>query len=308
MNINPTRRSALARGPAAMVTLAAVVIVLLPSVGLAAQSAATQTAPLINTKTVSGVAQRRIPSVVFIHVESAGGDLVNVGEPPAAESVGSGVIIDPTGLIVANAHVVGNAPSVHVEDADGRRFEAEVVARDAYSDLALIRPGIGVTWRPAPLGRSGSLTIGNWVIAIGNPLGLHHTVTLGIVSGLARSLRDDMPELIQTDVAVNPGSSGGGLFNLDGNLVGITSGSYSTSGGSMGLNFAIPVDLLRDVLPQLKTGGVAWGWIGLTTVPLATPQTGGLHGTPGPIRTRVVNVVDGGPASMARARPCVCKS
>lgn len=257
-----------------------------------AQSVTTPAGPVMRTTTVSRVARSRIPSVVFIQVQSNSGDRL-------ADSIGAGVVIDQSGLIVTNAHVVGEATRLRVEDANGRKFEAEVVGKDLFSDLALIRTAGAGTWRPAPLGRSGSLAIGLWVVAIGNPLGLHHTVTLGIVSGLARALSDDQPEFIQTDAAVNPGNSGGGLFDLEGNLVGITSGSYSTTGGSMGLNFAIPAGLLRDVLPQLKTGGVTWGWIGLTAVPLVTAETGGLHGTPGPSQTRVIDVVNGGPAAMA---------
>jgi len=257
-----------------------------------AQSVPTQAGFVIRSTTVSRVARSRIPSVVFIQVKSISGDRLGAG-------IGAGVVIDQSGLIVTNAHVVGEATRLRVEDANGRQFEADIVGKDLFSDLALIRTIGAGPWRPAPLGRSGSLAIGLWVVAIGNPLGLHHTVTLGIVSGLARALSDDQPEFIQTDAAVNPGNSGGGLFDLEGNLVGITSGSYSTTGGSMGLNFAIPADLLRDVLPQLKTGGVTWGWIGLTTVPLVTEETGGLHGPPGPSRTRVINVVEGGPAAVA---------
>lgn len=257
-----------------------------------AQSASAPAPFLIRSTTVSRVARSRIPSVVFIQVQSVSGDRL-------AEGIGAGVVIDQSGLIVTNAHVVGEATRLRVEDANGRQFEAEVVGKDLFSDLAVIKTTGAGEWRPAPLGRSGSLAIGLWVVAIGNPLGLHHTVTLGIVSGLARVLSDDQPEFIQTDAAVNPGNSGGGLFDLAGNLVGITSGSYSTTGGSMGLNFAIPADLLRDVLPQLKTGGVTWGWIGLTMVPLVTAETGGLHGAPGPSQTRVIDVVNGGPAAMA---------
>lgn len=194
---------------------------------------------------ISNVVALRSPSVVFIHtVERAW-----LGE----EGVGSGVIIDNGGLIVTNAHVIDTAAAIHVRAQDGSDTEAVVVGSDRDIDLALLRPTTPLNLPAAPLGDSDRLRVGEIVVAIGNPLGLHHTVTSGIISAKGRAIGHTMP-VLQTDAAVNPGSSGGGLFDLRGQLVGITSGILSERGQNVGLNIAIPISAVRAALPRLRGG------------------------------------------------------
>lgn len=150
---------------------------------------------------------------------------------------------------------------------NGEDVDAEVVGRDPEDDLALVR-AVGITSRPVALGDSDRIEVGDWVVAIGNPLGLHHTVTAGIISAKARGIDQSGLEFLQTDAAINPGSSGGPLFDLDGKVVGITSAILSGGSGNVGLNFAIPINTVKAVLPELRTGRVVHGWLGVLTLPM----------------------------------------
>jgi serine protease Do len=246
---------------------------------------------------VIDVARKRLPTIVFVRSD----DSASPAGPRGGS--GSGVIVDASGLIVTNAHVVGNAPGVHVLTADGDELDAKVIGIDSIADLALLRIKAPRSLRVAPLGDSDRLEPGQWVIALGNPVELHHSVTVGIVSAVARTVGDDGQEFIQTDASINPGSSGGALFDLRGNLVGITTGMLSAVGEDAGLNFAIPVDVLKDLLPQLKHGVIEHGWIGASLTPIARPETGGYHGTPGPTTLRVTAVALDGPAERAGITP-----
>ena len=179
-------------------------------------------------------------------------------------SLGSGFIIGADGHILTNAHVVEGADEVVVKLTDKREFKAKVLGSDKRSDVALIK--IEASNLPvARLGDSGKLKVGEWVVAIGSPFGFENTVTAGIVSAKGRSLQhENYVPFIQTDVAINPGNSGGPLFNLKGEVVGINSQIYSRSGGSMGLSFAIPIDLAMDIQAQLKSKGkVSRGRLGI---------------------------------------------
>jgi serine protease Do len=193
------------------------------------------------------------------------------GMPPGPRqrlSMGSGFIISEDGYIVTNNHVVENARSVVVRLSDRREYDAEVIGLDERSDLALIR--IDASGLPAArLDSDDRLDVGEWVLAIGSPFGLDYSVTAGIVSAKGRSLPTERNEnyvpFIQTDVAINPGNSGGPLFNLDGEVVGVNSQIFTRSGGSIGLSFAIPVSVVRNVVEQLKeNGSVQRGWLGVT--------------------------------------------
>ncbi len=183
-------------------------------------------------------------------------------------AMGSGFIISDDGYIVTNNHVVEGADSVLVRLSDRREFDAEIVGTDPRSDLALLR--IDATKLPTlTLAKAGELEVGEWVLAIGSPFGLDYSVSAGIVSAKGRSLPTEQNEnyvpFIQTDVAINPGNSGGPLFNLDGDVVGVNSQIFTRSGGSIGLSFAIPVSVVRNVVAQLKDGGrVTRGWLGVT--------------------------------------------
>lgn len=188
--------------------------------------------------------------------------------PRQRMSMGSGFIISDDGFIVTNNHVVENATSVVVRLSDRREFDAEVIGLDERSDLALIKVE-GEDLPVARLDATDRLDVGEWVLAIGSPFGLDYSVTAGIVSAKGRSLPTERNEnyvpFIQTDVAINPGNSGGPLFNLDGEVVGVNSQIFTRSGGSIGLSFAIPVSVVRNVVEQLKeSGSVSRGWLGVT--------------------------------------------
>ena len=177
---------------------------------------------------------------------------------------GSGFIISNDGYIVTNAHVVDNSSKITVRLDDKRKFDAKVIGVDKLSDIALIK--IDTSGLPyVSLGDSDKLDVGQWVVAIGAPFGLDYTATQGIVSALSRSLpTETYVPFIQTDAAINPGNSGGPLFDLKGNVIGVNSQIYSKSGGYMGVSFAIPINIVKNVTDQLKnTGKVSRGWLGV---------------------------------------------
>ncbi len=227
------------------------------------------------------------------------------GGPPSPQeqmAMGSGFIISSDGYIVTNNHVVEGADSVLVRLSDRREFDAEVVGTDPRSDLALLRvDGDGL---PAlKLAGKDDLEVGEWVLAIGSPFGLDYSVTAGIVSAKGRSLPTENNEnyvpFIQTDVAINPGNSGGPLFNLDGEVVGVNSQIFTRSGGSIGLSFAIPVSVVRNVVDQLKAQGrVTRGWLGVTIqdVDKNLAESFGLKRPRGAL---LVQVAEDGPADKA---------
>ncbi|KAF0165014.1 MAG: protease Do [Rhodocyclaceae bacterium] len=179
-------------------------------------------------------------------------------------SLGSGFIVSADGHILTNAHVVDGADEVLVKLTDKREFKAKVLGADKRTDVALIK--IEASNLPvAKLGDSARLKVGEWVVAIGSPFGFENTVTAGIVSAKGRSLaHENYVPFIQTDVAINPGNSGGPLFNMKGEVIGINSQIYSRSGGSMGLSFAIPIDLAMEIQSQLRAKGkVSRGRLGI---------------------------------------------
>jgi serine protease Do len=187
-------------------------------------------------------------------------------------SLGSGFIIDKEGFILTNNHVVEKTDEIKVKLANGKEYDADLIGRDPKTDLALIRIKTDKPLSPLPLGDSEALEVGEWVVAIGNPFGLGHTVTAGIVSGKFRQLgAGAYDNFIQTDASINPGNSGGPLLNTRGEAVGINSAIYSRSGGSIGIGFAIPVNMAKDLLPQLKKGEVVRGWLGVM-VQKITPE------------------------------------
>jgi serine protease Do len=181
-----------------------------------------------------------------------------------AKSLGSGFIISEDGYVLTNYHVVENADEVIVRLNDRRELRAEVVGKDKRSDVALLK--IDANDLPVvKIGKSGSLEVGEWVLAIGSPFGFDYSATAGIVSAKGRSLpQENYVPFIQTDVAINPGNSGGPLFNQAGEVVGMNSQIYSRTGGYMGLSFAIPIEVAMNVADQLKTTGrVSRGWLGV---------------------------------------------
>ena len=221
------------------------------------------------------------------------------GHRSPMQGEGSGFIVSADGTILTNAHVVDGARKVTVKLTDHREFEAKVVGVDTKSDVAVLK--IEATGLPVvTLGDPRQLEVGEWVVAIGSPFGFENSVTAGIVSAKGRSLPDDTyVPFIQTDVAVNPGNSGGPLFNLRGEVVGINSQIYSRSGGYQGVSFAIPIDVAMNVGEQLQaTGHVSRGklGVGVQGVDQALAESFGLDKPRGAL---VSNVERGGPADAA---------
>ncbi|WP_442867507.1 DegQ family serine endoprotease [Castellaniella sp. S9] len=221
-------------------------------------------------------------------------------ERTVPRGIGSGFIISEDGYILTNNHVVDKSNGIFVTMTDGKEYDAKVIGKDARTDIALIKiDAKGL--KPLPVGDSNTLKKGQWVLAIGSPFGLDSTVTAGIVSAINRDTGDYLP-FIQTDVAVNPGNSGGPLINLQGQVVGINSQIVSRSGGFMGISLAIPIDEVMRVVEQLKAHGkVTRGRIGvqITEVPDDVAKALGLEEAHGAL---VSNVEPGGPAAKAGIR------
>jgi serine protease Do len=222
---------------------------------------------------------------------------------PESRSLGSGFIISPDGFLLTNAHVVDGADEIIVRTSDRREFVATLVGTDKRSDIALIKiEGEGL---PAvKIGSSKDLKVGEWVLAIGSPFGFESSATAGIVSAMGRSLpSENYIPFIQTDVAINPGNSGGPLFDLDGAVVGVNSQIYSRTGGFMGLSFAIPIDVVMDVVDQLQTKGrVSRGWLGVL-IQDVTRELAETFGMKQPRGALVAQVLPGSPAEAAKLLP-----
>lgn len=230
------------------------------------------------------------------------------GQPPEQmqRSLGSGVIVDPAGLVVTNNHVIEGADQVKVSLADKREFEAEVVLKDSRTDLAVLRlKAPRQTFSALDFANSDDLLVGDVVLAIGNPFGVGQTVTHGIVSALARTQVGitDYQFFIQTDAAINPGNSGGALVDLTGKLVGINTAIFSRSGGSQGIGFAIPANMVRVVVASAKSGGsaVRRPWLG-ARLQAVTPEIAESLGLPRPTGALVANISQGSPAAKAGMR------
>jgi len=259
----------------------------------------------------SALAEALAPSVVNISTESEESDAdaqkramqdpFGDSFPGPRRSLGSGFVFDQEGYIITNAHVVENATKIVVRLHDEREVEAKVIGADAKTDIAVIKIDGAADLVPVSLGDSNSLKVGEWVLAIGNPFGLDHTLTAGIVSAKGRriSRRNPYDDFIQTDAAINPGNSGGPLVNLAGQVVGINSAIFSSGGGNIGIGFAIPVNMAREIVPQLKEEGhVTRGWLGVKIQPVDADIAGSL-GLAEPKGALVAEVFKDSPASKA---------
>jgi len=264
--------------------------------------------------------ERQGPTVVNISTTQAGRAAVGVPNVPEddpfyeffrrfipnpgprefqSQSLGSGFIISGDGYVLTNAHVVDAAEEITVKLNDKREFKAKVIGADRRTDIALLKiEASGL--HAVRFGDPGRLRVGEWVVAIGSPFGFENTVTAGIVSAKGRTLpQENFVPFIQTDVAVNPGNSGGPLFNMRGEVVGINSQIYSRTGGFMGLSFAIPIDVANDIVQQLRTTGkVTRGRIGVVIQPI-TKELAESFGLPKPAGALVNSVEKGGPAEKA---------
>ncbi len=223
---------------------------------------------------------------------------------PLPRGQGSGVIVGEDGTIATNNHVVSGARRVEVTLSDGRKLPARVVGSDPATDLAILRVD-EKNLPAAKLGDSNALEPGDWVIAVGNPFGLDHTVTAGVVSAKGRSGVGvaTYENFIQTDAAINPGNSGGPLVDLDGEVVGINTAIRSFAGGSDGIGFAIPSSTLKSVLPHLLAQGrVSRGWLGVSIQPL-TPELARSFGAASAEGALISELVEGAPAARAGLHP-----
>ncbi len=223
--------------------------------------------------------------------------------PMVQHSLGSGFIIDPAGYIVTNNHVAGSASQISVTLSDGKTFKAKLVGHDERTDLALLKitadhPLPAVSW-----GDSDKAEVGDWVVAVGNPFGLGGTVTAGIVSARGRDLHEGpYDSFIQTDAAINRGNSGGPMFNMDGQVIGINSAIYSPNGGSVGIGFAIPSSIAKPVIAQLREhGSVERGWLGVQ-IQEVTPDMAESLGLKSAAGAVVANVTKGSPSEAAGLR------
>ncbi|WP_435750497.1 Do family serine endopeptidase [Thauera sp. AutoDN2] len=274
------------------------------------------------TSSYANAAQRSMPAVVHIFTTSAGrgqrhplfddplfrhffGDRPQQERGQREAGLGSGVIVSPEGYVLTNNHVIETADAIEVALNDGRKFSARLIGRDPETDLAILRIE---TDEPLPVitfSGTDSLTVGDVVLAIGNPFGVGQTVTMGIVSALGRSQLgiNTFENYIQTDAAINPGNSGGALVDSRGDLVGINTAIYSRSGGSLGIGFAIPVSIVRDVLQQIVASGeVVRGWVGVEIQDL-TAELAASFGHPDANGALIAGVLRGSPADRGGVRP-----
>ena len=219
---------------------------------------------------------------------------------PEQRALGSGFIIDPAGYIVTNNHVVDGATQVSVQLTDGDKYRAKVIGRDDKTDLALLKIDVGHPLPYVAFGDSDQAHEGDWVIAVGNPYGLGGTVTAGIISAHGRNINEGpYDDFMQIDAPINPGNSGGPLFNQQGQVVGIDTAIYSPSGGSVGIGFAIPSNVAKHIVGELRDHGkITRGWLGVAMQPM-TPALAKAVGLANDHGVIIATVTDGSPAAAA---------
>ena len=215
-------------------------------------------------------------------------------------SLGSGVIVDTSGIVLTNAHVVERATEIEVATADGKKHKAKVMGADRKTDLAVLKLQGGGPYPAANLGDSDRVRVGDWVLAIGSPFGLQQTVTAGIISAKGRSIgQGPFDDFLQTDAAINPGNSGGPLVNMSGEVVGINSAILSRTGGNVGIGFSIPVNMAKRIYTELAAKGkVTRGWLGVSIQPL-TADLAKSFGLKEPNGVLISDVVSDSPAAQA---------
>jgi serine protease DegQ len=230
-------------------------------------------------------------------------------QPPEEEpssSLGSGVLVSPEGYILTNHHVISDADDIDVALSDGRKVKAQVIGSDPETDIAVLKIEAKKLPPPITLGKVESVHVGDVVLAIGNPFGVGQTVTSGIVSALGRDHVgiNTFENFIQTDAAINPGNSGGALIDTRGNLIGINTAIYSNNGGSMGIGFAIPVNLAKQVMESiLANGSVTRGWIGVEPQNLSKELSEPLGLSANTEGVLLSGVLEGGPAARGGVKP-----
>ncbi|AVR87589.1 Do family serine endopeptidase [Thauera aromatica] len=270
----------------------------------------------------AAAAQRSMPAVVHVFTSKKGrsqrhpllddplfrhffGERLPNAPEQRESGLGSGVIVSPEGYVLTNNHVIETADAIEIALNDGRQFPARLVGRDPETDLAVLHIDADAGLPAITFSAGDSLTVGDVVLAIGNPFGVGQTVTMGIVSALGRKQLgiNTFENYIQTDAAINPGNSGGALVDSTGHLVGINTAIYSRSGGSLGIGFAIPVSIARNVLEQIvATGEVTRGWVGVEIQELTAElaESFGYREIEGAL---IAGVLRGSPADRAGIRP-----
>ncbi len=223
--------------------------------------------------------------------------------PRQAMGLGSGFIIDPDGLVVTNNHVIDDATGIKVTLSDGMQYDATVVGSDPQTDLALLKIDTKTSLPSLDWGDSDRIKVGDWVVAVGNPFGLGGTVTAGIISARSRDIRSGpFDDFLQVDASINQGNSGGPTFDLEGRVVGVNTAIASPNGGSVGIGFAIPSNLAKPIIEQLReTGRVERGWHGVQ-VQAVTPELASALGLEEPKGALVSDVIPGSPAQKAELR------
>jgi serine protease Do len=225
--------------------------------------------------------------------------LEDFGTPEHAKSLGSGFIVSKDGYVLTNDHVVDHPSKITVTLQDGTIYIAKLVGHDEKSDVAVLKIVPKHELPVAPLGNSDDVKVGQWVLAIGNPFGFDHSVTVGIVSAKGRFIPGNYDDFIQTDASINPGNSGGPLINMRGEVIGVNSAIYTRTGSSMGIGFAIPVNMVKQELAQLELAGkVVRGWLGVYIQPI-TPELADSLGLPDSRGALVAEVLKNGPARTA---------
>jgi len=230
-------------------------------------------------------------------------------QPPDEEpssSLGSGVLVSPEGIILTNHHVISDADDIDIALSDGRKVKAKIIGSDPETDIAVLKIEAKQLPTPITLGKIESVHVGDVVLAIGNPFGVGQTVTSGIVSAMGRDHVgiNTFENFIQTDAAINPGNSGGALIDTRGNLIGINTAIFSNNGGSMGIGFAIPVNLAKQVMESiLKNGSVTRGWIGVEPQNLSKDLAESLGLPSNTEGVLLSGVLEGGPAARGGVKP-----
>lgn len=319
-SFDPVQRLKAARIGAAIAACLMVVAVVEPAVAIGPDSVADVAEPLLpavvnisSSQTIT-TARRGVPTPsvpdgspfqdffdeFFNNQQQQDGD----SQPRRVQSLGSGFVIDPSGLIVTNNHVIEDADEITVNFSDGSSLVAELIGHDEKTDLALLKVESDKPLTALKFGDSEHLRVGDWVMAIGNPFGLGGTVTVGIVSARNRDINaGPYDNFIQTDASINRGNSGGPLFNMDGDVVGINTAIISPSGGSIGIGFAVPAETAIGVIDQLRQfGETRRGWLGVRIQQVTDDIADGLAMAT-PRGALVAGITDEGPAAEAGIEP-----
>ena len=289
------------QGPMTAAVLAPVVPAALPvASGSFAQVAEAVGPAVVNINTIIRSGGGRTPVEEFFGDEFYRRFFGDPERPQQQRSLGSGVIVDPSGIALTNAHVVERATEIELVTAEGKKHKAKIVGVDKRTDLAVLRLQGGGPYPAAVLGDSDKVKVGDWVLAIGSPFGLQQTVTAGIISAKGRSIgQGPFDDFLQTDAAINPGNSGGPLVNMSGEVVGINSAILSRSGGNVGIGFSIPSNMAKRIYTELVARGkITRGWLGVSIQPL-TPELAKSFGLKEPKGVLIADVVKDSPADKA---------